>query len=222
MSTRCKSRARVRGIARIHVFAVAIALASSALAGSIPAAPSSGRSYFFATRDACHASGAFSRQDCAAAFDNALAVLRDRAPHFSSLVDCRLRFALCERRNDGLGYSPVGLGVEIVASARGSRVTPAMAVETPASLFPLVPLAEQYAARDMYRDAYSVTEDVDSGAGDILPSNRFEPFRKRPQIKAQFSFNYAALGEIEGAPPPAARETPEQRRARLRAAPFIR
>lgn len=205
-----------------RLLSVALALEMTATpaarAGSGPAAPI-GRSYFFATRDACNASGVFTRQECAMAFSNALAALRDRAPSFASVVECRIRFALCEPRRDRAGYSPVGLGIEIILSARGPRVTPAMAVETPASLFPQVPITTEYVARAAVLSA-APDASTELGDSDILPSDRFEPFAKRPQIKAQFSFNYASLGEIDGGRRDS-QETPEQRRARLRAAPLV-
>lgn len=216
MSDRCKSRTP-QSMDRLPLLLVAMFMALVAEAPracASPAAPS-GRSFFFATREACHASGVFSRQECAIAFTNALAELRDRAPTFRSIVECRLRFALCEPRRDGSGYAPVGLGVEIVVSPHGARVAPALAVEAPGALFPLVPVTQDYAAQET--PTQQDDGRLDRRDDNILPADRFEPFAKRPRIEARFSF-YNAAPESAGAPPP---ETPEQRRARLRAAPFV-
>ncbi|MCX7898589.1 MAG: DUF1190 domain-containing protein [Methylocystis sp.] len=203
-----------------RLFLLAALVASPALAESIPAAPM-GKSYFFATREACRASGVFSRRDCAAAFVNAYAEWRDRAPRFSSGVECRLRFALCEFQRGEAGYMPVALGVEMAPTRRGVLAAPTLAVETPERLFPKLPVSRDY---DAQRDL-AVNDDADARRAensDILPADRFEPFSKRPHIRASLSFSYASLGAIDDdTPRRAAEETPAQRRARLRAAPFI-
>ncbi len=188
---------------------------SVAVAGSMPAAPM-GKSYFFATRGACLASNAFTRQECVAAFANAYAEWRDRAPHFASGVDCRLRFALCELQRGASDYVPTALGVEIAPTPNGAFAAPVMAVETPRNLFPKQPIARDYAARG----DWATRRAAQAGDGN-LPTDRFEPFSKRPRIVASFSFNYASLGVMEGDASHSSVETLAERRARLRRAPFI-
>lgn len=225
MSDRCKSHVaesvvRPVRVGLIKFFSIVLVtlVAPIAQAGPMAVVPK-GKSFFFATREACVASEVFTRQECAMAFANVRAELADRAPTFASVFECRLRFGICEARRDRAGFSPTGIGVEIVVSAQGVRVVPAMAVETPGRLFPKVPLTREYAAQGDFSSQQS--GDLPKGDSSILPTDRFEPFAKRPEIQAQFSFNYSSLGAIEGGRPQV-QETAEQRRARLRSAPFIR
>lgn len=202
-------------------------------AGADAATP--GKSYFFATRDACVASGVFLQRECDAAFANASAELVDRSPRFATGADCRLRFHLCEMRRvapeedretaaaeeEPGRFVPMALGVEMVATGKGVMAAPVLAVETPASLFPKVAVARAYEARD--------TEPPKKEAANstILPADHFEPFRKRRPFDGAATFSAYALGalgdtpHIEAAQSFASQESPEERRARLKNAPFI-
>jgi hypothetical protein len=183
------------------------------------------KSYFFATREACAA--AFRKRECDAAFANAEAELRDRAPSFDSRSECRLKYHFCEARRiepldaeetEAIAYSPLALGVEMVAAARGVVAAPVLAVETPPSLFPRYPVAREYVARmkEPPRDealAYNA----------ILPADRFAPFPKNSAAGAIASFVPVAPSAADDAPLTVAsqEETPQERRARLRNAPFV-
>lgn len=90
-------------------------------------------SHFFASRDACRGSGAFSTADCAAAFDRVAVLMRERAPHFADRMECVLRFRSCERQETY--FQPAAIGVEMVKGPRGPVAIPALAVETTASMF---------------------------------------------------------------------------------------
>lgn len=193
-------------------------------AGTVPAA-TAGKAYFFASRQACVASQAFTEQECAAAFANAREQLFDLAPRFSSAGECRLRFQLCEIRGGGpqeeeamayaeaeapISYTPVALGVEMSATADGVEAAPTLAVDTPAKLFPRFPVSEIYQRR----------EDAER-YGAILPADRFQPFPKRQPIDVNQVFRPFALGAVEETRRPASQETPAARRERLKNAPFV-
>ncbi|WP_442756662.1 DUF1190 domain-containing protein [Methylocystis sp. JAN1] len=213
----------------------AIMIALFALAGEAGAAPAAapGKTYFFATREACAASGAFSPRECAAAFANARLQLRDIAPRFASAAECRLKFRLCEiirpepqgedamayaPADDAASYTPMALGVEMVASARGAEAAPTLAIDTRARLFPYFPVSHAYQPR---RDDPAQLGAVEENPS-ILSADRFEPFSKRKPVGSVTTFTASALGAIEGATHDSApAETPEQRRARLKAAPFF-
>jgi hypothetical protein len=195
-------------------------------------AASPGKIYFFASRIACAASGAFTERECAAAFANAREQLRDRAPRFSSAGDCRLRFRMCEtsRSESGQGdamayaasesvaFTPLALGVEMTASAKGVLAAPTLAVDTPTRLFPYFPVSRPYEARDR-EPARSAQTETNAA---ILSADRFEPFSKRKPVAGASSFTVTVLGAIEGATQrDAASETSEERRARLKSAPFV-
>jgi hypothetical protein len=211
------------------------AFALLAFAGEGAAAPAivSGKTYFFATREACVSSGAFGARECAAAFANARLQLRDRAPRFASAAECRLKFRMCEVAVDetqagdaeaisyapdvaSVAYTPMALGVEMVAAARGAEAAPTLAVDTRARLFPYYPVSRPYEPR---------REEAIGGVVEnpsILSADRFEPFSKRKLIGSVSTFTASALGAIEGAANDSdSPETPDQRRARLKAAPFI-
>ncbi|MBI1980971.1 MAG: DUF1190 domain-containing protein [Methylocystis sp.] len=190
----------------------------------------SGKTYFFATQEACTASRTFTARECAAAFINAKAQLEDRAPRFESSGDCRLRFRLCEVRwiepqqdealayaeTDAVAFMPMALGVELIKTARGVEAAPTLAVDTPTKLFPYFPVSLTYEARMSLQPR---TEPENSA---ILSADRFEPFSERQPFTGATTFIPAALGAIEGATNGSASyETREERRARLKNAPFV-
>ncbi|WBK00092.1 DUF1190 domain-containing protein [Methylocystis parvus] len=203
--------------------------------GGVFASPAAapGKTYFFATRDACMVSGAFSARECAAAFANARLQLRDSAPRFASGGECRLKFRLCEvirveppddaamayaPTDEAVVFSPMALGVEMIASAKGVEAAPTLAIDTRARLFPYYPVARAYEARREEASQPGAAKDNPA----ILPPDRFEPFSKRKVVGSVMTFTASALGAIENATANAdPGETPEQRRARLKAAPFI-
>jgi hypothetical protein len=205
---------RRSSVAPLAMAAAAALWLAAAPAGAVPA----GKSFFFATREACAASGFFPRRECDIAFANALTELRARAPTFPSRIDCVLRFSLCERRAAGEGdYAPAMLGVEIVGASSGGVAAPVLAVENPRGMFPGRSIARLYVAPtpDLREEAAPV---------EIPRADRFTPFRA---VQAGGWSPFEALAADD--PPPAAEmdwakhgETPEQRRERLRNAPFIR
>lgn len=185
-----------------------------------------GKSYFFATREACAASGAFRKRDCDAAFANAFDELRDRAPSFSSRGDCQLRFRLCElRRDDVLAasgfsapptYAPLALGVEIADAGAGAVAAPVLAVETPLGMFPAQPVSRAYAQRA------SRTRELNE-LRLAPPTDRFEPF-SRPRAPNSNEMieasGFSAFIQEKGGLPEA-HESQEERRARLKNAPLV-
>jgi len=204
------------------------------------AAATVGRTYFFATRGACVASGAFSGRECAAAFANAHAQLEDRAPRFASSADCRLHFRICEPLRlsspsdsqdpmsfapaEELSYAPSALGVEIVASPDGVVEAPSLAVETRERLFPYYSVSRAY---EPGQEGASVHARGEAGGkreqqnAAILSPDYFEPFSKRKPFVGATTFTASALGAIQGAAGDPGNESREERRMRLRNAPFV-
>lgn len=221
---------RARARAETTIF---VAIVAACLPLSPASAATAGKTYFFATREACVASGAFTRQDCVAAFVNSSAQLRDRAPRFASNGECRERFQLCELRRDlpldgeasayaeaeSFAYIPLALGVEMVVTARGPEAAPTLAVETSARLFPKCPVSQPYSERET-----ETRPATPEGRTAILPADRFEPFPKKAPMDARAAFSPFTLGSLQQSEPHgggASEETPAERRARLRRAPFI-
>jgi hypothetical protein len=205
------------------------------------AAATPGKTYFFATRDACAASGAFSPRECAAAFANARAQLQDRAPRFAGSGECRLHYRICEPirvetpSEDAMSYAPAeevsfapsALGVEIVASSNGVEAAPTLAVETRERLFPYYPVSKPYEAQ---QEGASVQARDESGEkrsrreqqnAAILSPDHFEPFSRRNPIAGATTFTASALGAIQSAAGDPRDESREARRMRLRNAPFV-
>lgn len=187
-----------------------------------------GKAFFFASREACVASQAFTSQECASAFANAREQLLDLAPRFSSGGECRLRFQLCEISGAGpleeeamayaeaeepVAYTPVAIGVEMAATMNGVEAAPTLAIDGPAKLFPRFPVSEIYERRETWEDAERY--------GAILPSDRFQPFPKRKPIDVNQVFRPFALSAVDETRRPASQETPEARRERLKNAPFV-
>lgn len=195
------------------------------------AAPS-GRSYFFANRGACTASRLFNPDECAAAFANAAAELRDRAPHFPSNADCRSRFRLCdvtrskETNEETTSYSPTGeisytpiaLGVEIVVSINGVEAAPTLAVDFPRRVFPFFPISQPY--QNQYKETQKIRNEQRNE--DILAPDHFEPLSRRLPLAGATTFTPSAVGTIEIATSkPSKSETADERRRRLKQAPLI-
>jgi hypothetical protein len=197
------------------------------------AAASLGKTYFFATRDACAASGAFTARECAAAFANANAQLRDRAPRFAAGGECRLHFRICQQihvdppAEDAMSYAPVeeiayapsALGVEMVASPKGVEAAPTLAVETAERLFPYYPVSKLYEPEQEGESAATKGEAPERQNAAILSPDHFEPFSKRKPIAGATTFTASALGAIEANS--SRSESQEERRMRLRTAPFV-
>lgn len=205
------------------------------------AAATLGKTYFFATRNACAASGAFSPRECAAAFANAHAQLQDRAPRFASSAECRLHFRICEPVRtesssgdamsyapaEDLAYAPSALGVEIAASPNGVEAAPTLAVETRERLFRYYPVSkpyepEQEGASEQVRDELGERGNRrEQQNAAILAPDHFEPFSRRRPVAGATTFTASALGAIQEAAGGPGDETREARRMRLRNAPFV-
>ncbi|HEY8127044.1 MAG TPA: DUF1190 domain-containing protein [Methylocystis sp.] len=206
--------------------AISIACLLSFFEAEAASAALAGKAFFFASREACVASQAFTRQECASAFANAREQLLDLAPRFSSGGECRLRFQLCEISGAGpleeeavayaeaeepVAYTPVAIGVEMAATMNGVEAAPTLAIDGPAKLFPRFPVSQIYERREE-ADRY----------GAILPADRFQPFPKRKPMDVRQIFRPFALGALdEGGERPVSQETPQERRERLRNAPFV-
>lgn len=219
---------------RTAVFRISPAISLACLlsffdAEATSAAPA-GKAYFFASREACVASQAFTRHECASAFANAHEQLLDLAPRFSSGGECRLRFQLCEISGAGpleeeeamayaeteepVPYTPVAIGVEMAATMNGVEAAPTLAIDGPTKLFPRFPVSQIYERREAREEA--------DRYGAILPADRFQPFPKRKPMDVSQIFRPFALGSLdEGEGRPASQETPQERRERLKNAPFV-
>lgn len=230
--------------ARLPMSRVALFLSVLCLAATVDdaAAATLGKTYFFATRNACAASGAFSPRECAAAFANAHAQLQDRAPRFASSAECRLHFRICELIRtesssedamsyapaEELAYAPSALGVEIAASPNGVEAAPTLAVETRERLFPYYPVSKPYEP-GQEGASVQVRDDLGKRSGDrreqqnaaILSPDHFEPFSRRRPVAGATTFTASALGAIQEAAGGPGDETREARRMRLRNAPFV-
>ena len=212
----------VRSLLKYAFFILMTALGNWSLAH----ASSHEKSLFFATPEACAASGAFRKADCDAAFANALIELRDRAPSFSSRVDCELRFRLCEERRDGLAetsgdhaqhaYAPLALGIEIAHTDKDAVVVPILAVEAP-GMFPAQPILRAYKPRESVR-----REQTSSALDPAPPADRFEPFSARPDPNPNKLIETSAFAELADVKSElSTHETARERRMRLRNAPLV-
>lgn len=176
---------------------------------------------FFATRAACAASKIFSAQECDNAFDNAVAEIKTRRLSFASRIDCMVRFRLCERFGGASEavFAPALLGIEIAKGPGGRVAAPVLAVETTPGFFPARSIASVYApptdtqgnsedtqARaDRFSDHFALVD-----AGKIREN--WTHFRTRQSAGSAASGDQAAWTR---------RETPQERRDRLKNAPFI-
>jgi len=183
--------------------------------------------------------GVFSGRQCAAAFANARAQLRDRAPRFAGSGECRLRFHMCDpihveapladgdedamsyAPTEATAYIPAALGVEIVASRNGVESAPTLAIETQEQLFSYYPVSRPYEPRQQ-GETVAARSDGQSGQQNaaILAPDHFEPFSRRKPFAGSTTFTASALGAIESSTA-SGDETAEARRMRLRNAPFI-
>jgi hypothetical protein len=196
-----------------------------------------GKSFFFATRSACLASGLFKPRECDFAFANAQTELRERAPSFVGKFDCVLRFHLCERRLVGaaegvaapIRYAPEMLGVEISDLRDGGKASPVLAVASPPGLLRAHPIERLYVAPP------HVVQTPPPSA--TLRADRFEPFAvaapargwtpfvtRRNDDDAQASLQRARAaaydaGDAQDEAPDS--EAESHRRERLRRAPFV-
>lgn len=108
-------------------------------------------------------------------------------------------------------YTPVALGVEMAVTMNGVEAAPTLAVETKEKLFPRFPVSQTYERREA-AERY----------GAILPADRFQPFPKRKPMDVRQIFRPFALGALDEARGRAAsQETPQERRERLKNAPFV-
>lgn len=200
---------RTRGSGRIlSLLVVAIDLTSGV---SLASASPGSRSYFFATSEACAASGSFSKPECANAFVNAEAEMRAHAPNFGTKFACEIRFRLCgsdpsasepsEHEQLARGsFSPIMLGVEISVQSDGRVVTPVIAVMPPPGTFRACPISQ----REFGNTVVSTL-----GHAQILRADRFE------RIKAQF--DQPSVGTEQMQDP----GTRARRREWLKSLPFV-
>jgi hypothetical protein len=247
MSSTEASAARRARMPTLRVVSCVSLMSLTAFTGDAAAA-ALGKTYFYATRDACVSAGAFNGRECAAAFANARAQLYDQAPRFARSSECRLRFHICEpvrvdpaadeqgadgapdamsyAPSDETAYAPAALGVEIVASRNGAVAAPTLAIETPERLFPYYPVARPY---EPGQEGQSIAARSDDAArrdrreqqnAAILAPDHFEPFSRRKPVAGATTFTASALGAIE-ATAPSVGESVEDRRMRLRNAPFV-
>ncbi len=134
----------------------------------------SGKSFFFATKQACAASGDFTATECENAFANAQTEVLGRAPSFSAKFECQLRFSICVRRVSTtpenatvVRFGPEMLGVEISGLRNAEVASPVLAVATPPGLFQSHPIS---------RSEVTPGQELVVHRGQILPAGRFEPF----------------------------------------------
>jgi hypothetical protein len=183
------------------------------------------KSAFFATRAACVASKMFREQECDNAFDNALAAIQAHHFSFTSKFECAIRFRLCDRVEDAIEASPKGafapilLGVEIIKESTDAVAKPVLAVETSSELFPFYSITSLYPPK-----VPSPPQEAIPQRGADLPTDHFALVDSREIRKAWAHFSANQAGRAPSADVDAdlpRRETPQQRRERLRNAPFI-
>jgi hypothetical protein len=185
----------------------------------IEATASQGRkTYFFATREACIASGRFQNWECTAAFTIALDQLSNHAPSFSSLDECQFRFRLCSRRQSETEtlYAPQALGIEIDATPNGSIVAPTLAIETPMGMLPPQPVSRTTESQEADR--------IGSRDVELAPrSDGFEPFRGGSVVVPRKFILQSDLVGISSTRSQSAStpETTQARRMRIKSAPLI-
>lgn len=220
---KCRRRRAVCELASLSAF---FAL-GCAWANAFPAAPAPNAA-FFASPGACIASKILSKSECDEAFGAAIREMRSRGLYFASQFECVARFRLCERV-DGpaeLGathtFRPVLLGIEIARGPRGRFAEPVFAVETPPEFLPPKPAA-------------GVVPRTREGLGALtsapkppqlspeLPIDHFEHVDSWDIKKRWSEFHLDAAGpnslpaDADSRP----RETPQQRRERIKNAPYI-
>jgi hypothetical protein len=198
---------------RATIALVAFGAALSALEPSAPAV--AGGSFLFATPHACASAGIFRRRECEIAFSNAQTELQERTETFSSRRRCEARYRLCEKSDsDESAFRPVLLGVEIMGRRERWAVAPVLGVETP-RLFSGRPISRIVAPRPMTeRWTPILAGDRFRLGGAGAATAGAEPFDD-----ADFEAQAQAR-----APEPAAiatRESADERRERLRSAPFV-
>lgn len=132
------------------------------------------KSFFFATRQACAASGNFNANECENAFANAQAEVLGRAPTFFVKFECQLRFSICARlistspeNAAAVRFGPEMLGVEISGPRNAEVTAPVLAVATPPGLFQSHPIS---------RIEVTPGRDLVVHRGQIFPAGHFEPF----------------------------------------------
>jgi uncharacterized protein YgiB involved in biofilm formation len=230
----CQRRVRRNCLKAVEIdpllrFVFALFATMMTIAGNSPRAGAAplGKLYFFATREACAASGVFRKSECDAAFTNAFDQLRDRAPSFASRADCQIRFRLCEpQRNESAtlstsgerrSYMPLAIGIEIARAGKGAVAAPALAVEAPRGMFAAQPVSRAYVPGELGRDPN------DTVKGAATPADRVEPLSAGGALDPQRSIEASGVTNVEqkkgeSSPP---RETPQERRIRLRNAPLV-
>jgi hypothetical protein len=102
----------------------------------------------------------------------------------------------------------------MAATMNGVEAAPTLAIDGPAKLFPRFPVSQIYERREAREEA--------DRYGAILPADRFQPFPQRKPMDVRQIFRPFALGALdEGGGRPVSQETPQERRERLRNAPFV-
>ncbi len=179
------------------------------------------RSVFFATRAACATSKIFSVRECDNAFDNAVAEMKTRRLGLASRMDCISRFRLCERlggASEG-AFVPVLLGIEIAKGPGGGVAAPVLAVEMTPGFFPARSIASVYAPR---ADTQGNHEDVQARADQLTDHFELVDAGRIRENWAHFRTGQSAeLAVSRDQAAGTRRETPQERRDRLRNAPFV-
>ncbi len=216
---RPKGVPRLAGALQLAVIGLACSLSNPTPASAV----GGGKSFFFATRDACYASEIFRKWECDNAFANAAEQMRDHAPGFESKVECQLRFQLCERRLEQeseaevevVRYAPEMLGVEIFNDPAGVMTAPVLAVANPPGMFKASPIARTLAP--------TPAPQPEKAPSSILPADRFQPLSITKVGRGFAPFDWSEARE-----PPASQQFENgddqslaQRRERLRSAPFV-
>lgn len=194
---------RERGFRHALVTFIALTLAGAFANG----AHAAGKSFFFATREACNAVRLFNRNECANAFANAASEVRARAPSFAVKTECVLRFALCEVDHVSGHYSPIMLGVEIFDAGSGGLTEPVLGVANPPGLF------QPHTIRSLVTVVSPPSEEDPSRAASLSSSIM------QPPLPSDHFVTFGDAQDSSETKHPV--ETPAQRKARLQQAPFI-
>ena len=219
-----RPRSRSRPLVRTALSAKLLLTGIYACLPGGAAAVNFGGHEFFASVQACIAARKYEKRVCVNAFANSMAEVKERQLAFPSRADCVFRFRLCEKieagaeASAGRAFAPVLLGVEISNGPKGLLAAPVFAVETSPDLFPAKPIVQ--AAPPSTEEI--VPEAPEEPVG--LPVDHFTHVNSgfAGEGWRRFQLRRAKNGEpvavIKEEP---TRETPAQRRERIRNAPFV-
>lgn len=202
--------------------------------------------YFFATLEACIASGRFEKHECKIAFENAKLQISDRIPEYTSIGECRLEFQECDiiqpsnveslefsqtsEEEQTQKYLPTLIGVEIVINQSSQMSMPVLSKDNSLKPFVYVSLSEKYSVQSQ-----RLLELENKEYGDIRKADSFEPHPTFSNMKPSHQFKPIPARYLISLPPNIeqksnsnnnitisnSEETSEERKIRISKAPVV-